>query len=77
MKLRILPFLALAFALSLSSCNTETRTDGTAGEAVSDLDAATDDGGVKADAVVIDNNAGPTVTADADSLPAAAADTTR
>ena len=77
MKLRLLPFLALAFTLSLSSCNTETRTDGTAGEAVSDLDAAADNGGVKADAVVIDNNAGPTVTADADSLPAAAADTTR
>lgn len=74
MKLRLLHFLALAAALSLSSCNTETRTDGTAGEAVSDLDAAADDGGVKSDAVVIDNNAGPTVTADADTLPAAAAD---
>ncbi|RFP64805.1 hypothetical protein D0N36_12265 [Hymenobacter lapidiphilus] len=71
MKLRLFPFLALAAALSLGSCNTETRTDGTAGEAVSDLGAAADDGGVKADAVVIDNNAGPTITANADSLLAA------
>ncbi|NVO30677.1 hypothetical protein [Hymenobacter lapidiphilus] len=71
MKFRLLSFLALAATLSLSSCNTETRTDGTAGEAVSDLDAAVDDGGVKADAVVIDNSAGPTVTADADSALAA------
>ncbi|GAB3299654.1 hypothetical protein GCM10027348_24070 [Hymenobacter tenuis] len=59
----------------LASCNNaEKRTDGTAGEAVSDMDQAADDGGVKADAIVIDNNAGPTVTADADS--AAAADST-
>ncbi|SDY19994.1 hypothetical protein [Hymenobacter psychrophilus] len=77
MKLRLLPFLALAATLSLGSCNTETRTDGTAGEAVSDLDSAADDGGVKADAVVIDNDAGPTVTADADSIPAADAEVNR
>lgn len=68
MKTRFLPFLALASALMLASCNnSEQRTDGTAGEAVSDMDKAAADGGVQADAVVIDNNAGPTVTADADS----------
>ncbi|WP_019948243.1 hypothetical protein [Hymenobacter aerophilus] len=71
MKLPLFSCLALAATLALSSCNTETRTDGTAGEAVSDLDNAANDGGVKADAVVIDNNAGPTVTADADSAMAA------
>ncbi|GGG44636.1 hypothetical protein [Hymenobacter glacieicola] len=79
MKTRFLPFLALGAALLLASCNNaETRTDGTAGEAVSDMDKAADEGGVKADAVVIDNNAGPTVTADADSAMAAdSAGTTR
>ncbi|SEU03431.1 hypothetical protein [Hymenobacter actinosclerus] len=74
MKLSFFSCLALAATLALGSCNTETRTDGTAGEAVSDIDNAADQGGVKADAVVIDNNAGPTVTANADS--ALAADTT-
>lgn len=75
MKTRILPFLALATGLLLASCgNAEKRTDGTAGEAVSDMDKAAQDGGVQADAVVIDNDAGPTVTANADS--AAAADST-
>ncbi|TGE26473.1 hypothetical protein [Hymenobacter metallicola] len=60
--------------LSFSSCgDAEKRADGTAGEAVSDMDKAADDGGVQADATVIDNDAGPTVTADADS---AAGDTT-
>lgn len=71
MKLRILSALTFA-ALTLGSCNsTEKRTDGTAGEAVSDMDSAAADGGVKADATVIDNDAGPTVTADADSAAAA------
>ncbi|WP_460622298.1 hypothetical protein [Hymenobacter tenuis] len=75
MRTRLLPFLVLSAGLMLASCNNaEKRTDGTAGEAVSDMDQAADDGGVKADAIVIDNNAGPTVTADADS--AAAADST-
>ncbi|TGD78504.1 hypothetical protein [Hymenobacter wooponensis] len=73
MKLRILSVLSLFAALSLSSCgNAEKRTDGTAGTAVTDMDSAAAEGGVKADAVVIDNNAGPTVTADADSAEAAA-----
>jgi len=67
MKLRILPLLAFV-ALTFASCNNaEKRTDGTAGEAVSNMDSAAADGGVKADAVVIDNNAGPTVSANADS----------
>lgn len=71
MKTRFFSLLLLSAGLMLASCNTEQRTDGTAGEAVSDMDAAAADGGVKADAVVIDNNAGPTVTADADSAMAA------
>ena len=74
MKLRILSLLTFA-TLALGSCNNaEKRTDGTAGEAVSDMDKAADEGGVKADATVIDNDAGPTVSADADS--AATADST-
>ncbi|GGF04708.1 entericidin [Hymenobacter cavernae] len=74
MKLRILPLFAFV-ALTFASCNNaEKRTDGTAGEAVSNMDSAAADGGVKADAVVIDNNAGPTVSANADS--AATADST-
>ncbi|TGE05466.1 hypothetical protein [Hymenobacter fodinae] len=73
MKLRILSVLTLATALSLSSCgDANKRTDGTAGTAVTDMDSAAAEGGVKADAVVIDNNAGPTVTADGDSAEAAA-----
>lgn len=72
MKTRFLPFLTLAAGLLLASCNNaEKRTDGTAGEAVSDMDKAASEGGVQADAVVIDNNAGPTVTANADSAMAA------
>lgn len=64
-----------AAAFTLGSCSdNEKRTDGTAGEVVSDMDNAAQDGGVSSDAVVIDNNAGPTVTPGADS---AAADTTR
>ncbi|MCB2380035.1 hypothetical protein LGH70_20745 [Hymenobacter sp. BT635] len=60
--------------LSLTSCgNDEKRTDGTAGEAVSDMDQAAQEGGVQADATVIDNDAGVNVTANADS---AMADTT-
>lgn len=72
MKFRFLSLLTLSAGLLLASCdNAEKRTDGTAGEAVSDMDKAAEDGGVQADAVVIDNNAGPTVTADADSAMAA------
>jgi hypothetical protein len=72
MKMRFLSLLSLAAVLSFSSCgNAEQRTDGTAGEAVSDMDKAAADGGVEADATVIDNDAGPTVTADADSTMAA------
>lgn len=75
MKTRFLSLIALATVLSFSSCgNTEQRTDGTAGEAVSDIDKAAEEGGVEADATVIDNDAGPTVSADADS--AMATDTT-
>ncbi|UOG74666.1 hypothetical protein MTX78_21425 [Hymenobacter tibetensis] len=71
MKTRFLSLIALATVLSFSSCgNTEQRTDGTAGEAVSDIDKAAEEGGVEADATVIDNDAGPTVTADADSTTA-------
>ncbi|SNC77239.1 hypothetical protein SAMN06265337_3821 [Hymenobacter gelipurpurascens] len=71
MKMRILSVLSLFAALSLSSCgDANKRTDGTAGTAVTDMDSAATEGGVKADAVVIDNNAGPTVTADADSATA-------
>ncbi|TGE20574.1 hypothetical protein E5K00_21505 [Hymenobacter aquaticus] len=68
MKTRFFSLLALAAMLSLTSCgDADKRTDGTAGEAVSDMDKAADDGGVQADATVIDNDAGPTVTANADS----------
>ncbi|RSK31129.1 hypothetical protein [Hymenobacter metallilatus] len=78
MKFRILPFLTLGAGLLLASCSdAEKRTDGTAGEAVSDMDKAADEGGVQADAVVIDNNAGPTVTADADSVATADSAATR
>lgn len=78
MKIRILSLLALAGALSLSSCGeTKTRTDGTAGEAVSDIDKAADEGGVEADATVIDNDAGPTVTASPDSAMAGDSNTTQ
>ncbi len=74
-KHRLFPALALFAALSLPSCgDAEKRTDGTAGEAVSDREEAAEQGGVQADATVIDNDAGPTVTADADS--AAAMDST-
>lgn len=74
MKIRIFSLLALAATLSLSSCDsTDKRTDGTAGEAVSDMDKAAAEGGVQADATVIDNDAGATVTANGDS---ATADTT-
>lgn len=63
MTYRILTGLTLAAALSLAACNNaERRTDGTAGTAVSDIDSAAERGGVQADAMVIDNNAGPTVT---------------
>ncbi len=70
MKTRFLPFLALGASLLLAGCNSN-KNDGTTGEAVSDMSQAADEGGVKADAVVIDNNAGPTVTANADSAMAA------
>ncbi|MFD2787160.1 hypothetical protein [Hymenobacter rubripertinctus] len=71
MKPRFFSLLLFSAGLTLASCNTDQRTDGTAGEAVSDMNAAAADGGVQADAVVIDNDAGPTVSADADSLAAA------
>ncbi len=68
MKTRFFPLLTLAVTLSLGSCgDSAKRTDGTAGEAVSDMDAAAKDGGVEADATVIDNDAGPTVAVDGDS----------
>ena len=68
-KHRLFSVLALFAALSLTSCgNSETRTDGTAGEAVVDQEEAAEQGGVQADATVIDNEEGATVTADADSL---------
>lgn len=74
-KHRLFSVLTLFAALSLSNCGgTETRTDGTAGEAVVDQEKAAEEGGVQADATVIDNDAGPTVTADADSANAMAAD---
>lgn len=67
MKTRFFPFVALAALLALGSCgNAEQRTDGTAGTVVTDIDSAAAEGGVQADATVIDNDAGPTVTADAD-----------
>jgi uncharacterized protein YceK len=72
MKTRFFSLLALVAALSLSGCgDAEKRTDGTAGEAVSDMNKAAAEGGVEAAATVIDNDAGPTVTADADSVTAA------
>lgn len=58
----------VAALLLLSACGEKTkRDDATAGEVVSDMDNAADEGGVKSDAVVIDNNAGPTVAVDGDS----------
>ncbi|GAA4378973.1 hypothetical protein [Hymenobacter koreensis] len=73
MKRSFLLLGALAACLSLSACgDSEKRTDGTAGEAVSDMDQAAEEGGVESsEAVVIDNDAGPTVTADADTAGAA------
>ncbi|TGE13486.1 hypothetical protein [Hymenobacter elongatus] len=69
MKMRFFSLLALGALLSFSSCDSaEKRTDGTAGEAVSDMDAAAEEGGVQADATVIDNDAGVTVTAGSDSM---------
>ncbi|WBA41341.1 hypothetical protein [Hymenobacter canadensis] len=70
MKTRFFSFALLMAALSFSSCG-EKRTDGTAGEAVSNMDEAAANGGVEADATVIDNEAGPTVTASPDSAMAA------
>ena len=70
MKTRCLSLLALSAVLSFSSCGGDAKNT----EAVSDIDKAAAEGGVEADATVIDNDAGPTVTADADS--ATAADTT-
>lgn len=70
--------LPLAAALTLSSCSDGAkREDATAGDAVTDIDKAREEGGVQSDAVVIDNDAGPTVTANADSANAAASDTAR
>ena len=70
--------LPLAAALTLSACSDNAkRDDATAGEAVSDIDKAREEGGVQSDAVVIDNDAGPTVTANADSANAAADTTAR
>ncbi|SHK09829.1 hypothetical protein [Hymenobacter psychrotolerans] len=66
MKTRFFSLVALAAVLTLGSCgNAEQRTDGTAGTVVTDIDSAAAEGGVQADATVIDNDAGPTVTADA------------
>ena len=63
MKRSIFLLTALAASLTLGACSgDDKRTDATAGEAISDMDKAADEGGVKSDAVVIDNNAGPTVT---------------
>lgn len=62
MKIRIFSLLALSAVLSFSSCG-DKRTDGTSGEAVSDMNEAAAEGGVQADATVIDNDAGATVTA--------------
>ncbi|MCB2409216.1 hypothetical protein [Hymenobacter lucidus] len=71
MKIRIFSLLALAATLSLSSCDSaDKRTDGTSGEAVSDMNEAAAEGGVQADATVIDNDAGATVTANSDSATA-------
>ena len=68
MKTRLFSALLFAATLSLAGCN--QRTDGTANEAVSDIDKAADEGGVQADATVIDNEAGATVTASPDSAAA-------
>ncbi|WP_400192602.1 hypothetical protein [Hymenobacter sp. B81] len=77
MKRTLFLLPALAATLLLAGCSdAEKRTDATAGDAVSDMDQAANEGGVQSDAVVIDNNAGPTVTANADSA-AAAPDTTQ
>ncbi len=68
MKTRFFTFALLTAALTFGGCNNASkRTDSTTSEAVSDMDKAAADGGVEADATVIDNNAGPTVTADGDS----------
>lgn len=65
--------LPLAATLALGACSDSAkRDDATAGDAVTDMDKARAEGGVKSDAVVIDNDAGPTVTASADSAGAAA-----
>ena len=69
LKHRFFSAFILFAALSLTSCGgAEKRTDGTAGEAVVDQEEAAKEGGVQADATVVDNEAGPTVTADADSV---------
>ena len=75
-KRLVLPLLALNLTLLGSCSDANKRTDGTAGQPVSELDKAADKGGVQSEAVVIDNNAGPTVTANADSASAASADST-
>lgn len=64
MKTRFLSLLALVATLSFASCG-----DNTNGKAVTDIEKSAADGGVDANnsATVIDNDAGPTVTADADS----------
>ncbi|WP_303309507.1 hypothetical protein [Hymenobacter sp. BT730] len=78
MKKALFVYLPLLAALTLNAgCNTDKRTDGTAGEAVSDMDKAAQEGGVQADATVIDNDAGPTVAVDADSAAAAMDSTSR
>ncbi|MCC3155902.1 hypothetical protein LJ737_01545 [Hymenobacter sp. 15J16-1T3B] len=65
--------LPMAALLTLGACSDNAkRDDATAGDAVTDIDKAREEGGVKSDAVVIDNNAGPTVTANADSAGTAA-----
>lgn len=70
--------LPMAALLSLSACSDGAkRDDATAGDAVTDIDKAREEGGVQSDAVVIDNDAGPTVTATADSAAAAPADSAR
>lgn len=74
----LLLMLPLAAVLTLGSCSDSAkRDDATAGDAVTDIDKAREEGGVQSDAVVIDNDAGPTVTANADSANAAAPDTAR
>jgi outer membrane murein-binding lipoprotein Lpp len=68
----------VAALLLLSSCSDNAkRDDATAGDAVTGIEEAREEGGSKADAVVIDNNAGPTVSADGDSAQTAAGDSAR